>query len=35
MNLGRLDALSIVSLPPAEEAMIEGAKEEGGEEKRD
>ena len=30
-----LDALSIVGLPPAEETMVEGAKEEGGEQKRD
>ena len=34
-KMWRLDTLSIVSLPPAEETMVEGAKEEGGEKKRD
>ena len=32
---GRWSVLSIVSLPPAEETMIKGTKEEGGEKKRD
>ena len=34
-NLARLDPLSIIGLPPAEETMVEGSKEEGEEGKRD